>query len=229
MKTLLTLGALAASASAISSTLNINNWYVLGSPCHFFQVNSLTAFSQVRLRRLRLPIRQRRLQPGAAPYTIKAGNGATSVSDFQYNVNPSGGSSIKIAKDQSFGKILQFEYTVATDAFYWDLSDLDGAAASVTGSPFADQNVKVSPTGNGSGQNSCTQLKCPANQVCAGAYQKWDDNDTRSCPLETGIMWLDLCEPAAKFAQKREELLSADYEPEPGHRHRRSHARAFQA
>jgi hypothetical protein len=76
---------------------------------------------------------------------------------------------------------------------------LDGAGSGLVGTPFAQDNVKISPTGAGTGSGTCVTLKCEAGKVCKDAYQKPDQTATRSCPLNTGTMWIDLCEPGAKF------------------------------
>ncbi|KAJ3136781.1 hypothetical protein HK100_001285 [Physocladia obscura] len=117
-----------------------------------------------------------------------------SITNFPW-IADSEGTSVKISKSGVSG-ILQFEYTLS-DNLYWDLSDLDGSGPGLVGTPFSGDNVKVSPTGNGSGSGTCVQLKCPAGQLCVDAYQNPDDSDTRACPTNTGVMWLDLCETAA--------------------------------
>lgn len=110
------------------------------------------------------------------------------------------GTSVKIARDASFRNgMLQFEYTIPNDGIYWDLSDLDGHTAGMTGSPFFHDNVKVSPTGAGRGQGTCLQIRCPAGKVCHDAYQRPNDVKTRFCPKNTGDMWIDLCQPTPQF------------------------------
>ncbi len=118
------------------------------------------------------------------------------------------GTSVKISKgDAGFGSgILQFEYT-KNDALWWDLSDLDGRGPSLVGTPFRGDNVKVSPTGNGSGQNTCLKIRCQAGQVCLDSYQHPPDHNTKWCPGNTGDMWLDLCQPTDQFNNKREAVL----------------------
>ncbi|RAL58775.1 hypothetical protein DID88_009189 [Monilinia fructigena] len=75
------------------------------------------------------------------------------------------------------------------------------------GTPFMNDNVKVSPTGTGSGSGTCVKLKCPAGALCKDAYNTPDQEATRSCPLSTGTMWLDLCEPAGGFNRKGQLAL----------------------
>lgn len=136
-------------------------------------------------------------QPGAAPFTIPGGRNTLAfplIADGQ-------GTSIKISNGNNPG-VLQYEYTVS-DTLFWDISDIDGAGAASAGSPFFNQNVKVTPTGNGVGQGTCTQLKCPAGQICADAYNAPDETKTRACPADTGDQWLDLCEPDPWFGNKR--------------------------
>lgn len=105
---------------------------------------------------------------------------------------------MKISKVASFDQgILQFEYTVDQDedpGIYWDLSNLDGAGSGLVGTPFANDNVKISTTGDGSNVNSCNKIRCPAGQVCDGAFLAYnDDAKVHWCPSDTGVMWVDLC------------------------------------
>jgi hypothetical protein len=107
------------------------------------------------------------------------------------------GISVKIARGDSPGGVLQLEYSL-TDHFYWDLSDLDGGGAGVVVSPFRDKNVVVTPTGHGAneGENKCYTLACPAGLTCQEAYQFPEQSATRTCPADTGDLVLDLCLPA---------------------------------
>jgi hypothetical protein len=110
------------------------------------------------------------------------------------------GTSLKIGRDSSpQAPILQFEYT-ASDNLYFDLSNIDGAGPARTGSPFYWENVKLSPTGNGEGQGTCVKIRCRSGQVCVNAYQAPEDPNTKACPLSTGDMWLDLCQPDPQFS-----------------------------
>jgi hypothetical protein len=68
---------------------------------------------------------------------------------------------------------------VAGATLFWDLSDLDGAGAGVTGTPFAADNVRVSPSGAGLGTGTCNVIKCAANAICQDAYQHPDDTATK--------------------------------------------------
>jgi hypothetical protein len=72
---------------------------------------------------------------GGTPWKINAGNGQSSVLNLGWFNNV--GTSVKISKDAAFDAgILQFEYTLASDGLYWDLSDLDGAGGGLVGTPF---------------------------------------------------------------------------------------------
>jgi hypothetical protein len=62
---------------------------------------------------------------------------------------------------------------------FWDLSDLDGNGAALVGTPFAKDNVMITPVGEGTGVGTCVTLGCPAGQICLDAYQQPDDSDTR--------------------------------------------------
>jgi hypothetical protein len=99
---------------------------------------------------------------------------------------------------------------MGSGGLYWDLSNLDGAGAGLVGTPFAADNVKVSPTGNGAGAGTCLQIRCKANTVCLDAYQTPDDPKTRWCPANVGNFWIDLCQPLAGFNSKR-GLLAVDF------------------
>lgn len=68
---------------------------------------------------------------------------------------------------------------MAGATLFWDLSDLDGAGAGVTGTPFAADNVRVSPSGAGLGTGTCNVIKCAANAICQDAYQHPDDTATK--------------------------------------------------
>jgi hypothetical protein len=133
---------------------------------------------------------------------IPAGNGQSSMSNLGW-IADGAGTSVKIAKDSSFSGVLQFEYAAGSGGVYWDLSDLDGAGAGLVGTPFAQDNVKVSPTGNGEGTGTCLKIRCSAGQVCLDSYQHPDDVNTRYCPGDTGDMFLDLCQPTDGFNNKR--------------------------
>ncbi|KAK4210523.1 hypothetical protein QBC37DRAFT_239825, partial [Rhypophila decipiens] len=115
------------------------------------------------------------------------------------------GSSVKISRgDRSFRSgVLQFEYNV-DGGVWWDLSDLDGRGSGLVGTPFRNANVKISPTGAGEGQGTCVKIRCPAGQVCLDSYQHPDDPNTKWCPLNTGPIWLDLCQPSPHFNNRRD-------------------------
>jgi len=76
--------------------------------------------------------------------------------------------------------ILQFEYTL-TDKIWIDLSNIDGTNNAVSGSPFGDENVQVTESGDGANQDACQQIVCAkrppgAPVFCPEAYNKSDDN-----------------------------------------------------
>ncbi|MCJ1444977.1 MAG: hypothetical protein MMC23_005481 [Stictis urceolatum] len=180
-------------ASTVSAGLNVNNWCT--SDVFIYQSNNGGCDSG--------PNGICSDQPGAAPFQITAGNGQSSLLDLGW-INNGEGTSVKIAKDSSFGNgILQFEYTFGSGGLYWDLSDLDGGGAGLVGTPFASDNVKVSPTGDGEGTGTCVKIRCPANQVCVDAYQTPDDVNTRFCPADTGDMYVDLCQDDSGFNSKK--------------------------
>ncbi|KAK3313254.1 hypothetical protein B0H66DRAFT_389196 [Apodospora peruviana] len=150
------------------------------------------------------------LRDGGKPIAIAGGNGKGSERRIEYNRGGCG-TSIKISKgDSSFRSgILQFEYNWPADGMYWDLSDLDGKGNGLVGTPFRNDNVKVSPTGAGEGQGTCLKIRCPAGKVCLDSYQHPADPNTRYCPANTGDMWLDLCQPNGGFNNKRETIAPA--------------------
>ncbi|KAK3937133.1 hypothetical protein QBC46DRAFT_417090 [Diplogelasinospora grovesii] len=195
----LTLAALASTATA---SLKINNW--CSETVYIYQSNNGLCDSG--------PNAICSGSPGAAPYVIPAGSGqSSSVIDLGWIKNGHG-TAVKMSKgDASFRSgILQYEYTWAPgDGLYWDLSDLDGSGPGLVGTPFAHDNVKIGPTGAGEGQGTCVKIRCAAGQLCRNAYQTPDDSDTRWCPLDTGDMWIDLCQPTPAFNNKREVKFSA--------------------
>ena len=73
--------------------------------------------------------------------------------------------------------VLQFEYTLS-DNLYWDLSDIDGSAPKVVGSPFYNENVKLTPTGDGAGVSPCMAIVCPPGTLCQEAYNESDNSVT---------------------------------------------------
>lgn len=140
------------------------------------------------------------ISEGSQPWTISPGTGQ-SILGLDY-ITDGIGTSVKISKDDVADGILQFEYNVVQGEYgglYWDLSDLDGSGGGLVGTPFRDQNVKVSPTGNGSGTGTCVTIRCEANKTCYDSYQHPDDPNTKFCPLDTGDIWLDLCQPYDQF------------------------------
>lgn len=158
-------------------------------------------------------------KPGASPIRIPAGKGKGSVHNLNW-VSNGKGTSVKISKAKNFASgILQFEYTMSSAGLYWDLSNLDGKGSGLVGTPFANDNVKVSPTGAGLGSGTCNKIRCKAGQVCQDAYQHPDDVATKFCPANTGAMWIDLCEPTSGFNSKRSI----------GARHRAKHAKRMAA
>jgi hypothetical protein len=149
------------------------------------------------------------INQGAPPYYLSPGNGQSIL-----NHGWDGESvSLKIGKDGVNG-VLQFEYSQTFGEWggiWWDLSDLDGSGAGLVGTPFANDHVGVTPTGNGSGQGTCVNIRCEAGRVCLDSYQTPDDPNTKYCPLDTGDMWLDLCMPPDLFYQFQMQVLDEKY------------------
>ncbi|KAH8882674.1 hypothetical protein GQ53DRAFT_772320 [Thozetella sp. PMI_491] len=187
MFTKITAPAILALASVASATLNINNW------CN-------------------VPVYIRQANPGvggAGHWNCDAG--PDGVCGHYAQINPGQilnlpwiangqGTSVKVSKnDPGFNSgIIQLEYT-KNDALWWDLSNLDGRGPGLVGTPFGNDNVKVTPTGNGHAAGTCTLIRCYAGTLCRDAYQTPTDSATRWCPGDTGDMWLDLCEPTQYF------------------------------
>lgn len=142
---------------------------------------------------------------GSAPYSLKTGV----TQELRYDTDGQG-TSVKIAKKGVSG-FLQFEYTVS-NGLWWDLSDLDGRGAGLVGTPFAKDNVKVTPTGKGAGTNTCVVIRCKAGKVCLDSYQHPDDPNTKFCPSGTGHVYVDLCMANDKMNSKRE--IPQDYQVE---------------
>ncbi|KAK5661793.1 hypothetical protein OQA88_9895 [Cercophora sp. LCS_1] len=179
---------LATTASA--GTLNFNNWCSV--PVYIYRSSGGTCNQG--------PNGICQGKPGAAPYVLPSGT----ITRLDW-VRDSG-TSLKISKnDASFNSgLLQFEYTWASNSgIFWDLSDLDGRGPGLVGTPFRNDNVKISPTGNGSGQGTCVKIRCGAGKVCLDSYQHPDDPNTRWCPLDTGDMWVDLCQPEREFNTRK--------------------------
>jgi hypothetical protein len=112
--------------------------------------------------------------------TIPANGGQYSE---QWKTNPNGGGvSIKLASDPQQDDVLQFEYTVAPDTIFWDLSCINMES----GNLFTDSGFAVQPTDETS---SCPKAICAAgDSACSAAYlQPTDDHATHGCPLDTGL------------------------------------------
>lgn len=177
--------ALAALAPGALAALNVNNWCDVAvsfvsthsDGCETGADGGCTA-------------------DGSEPWRLEPGTGE-SIATVEY-IEDGVGASIKISKDDVPDGVLQFEYNVS-DFLYYDLSDLDGNGGGLVGTPFADQNVKVTPTGNGALIDHCIEIRCTANEVCLGSYQDPNDVNTNTCPLDTGDLWLDLCMPPDIF------------------------------
>ncbi|KXJ93631.1 hypothetical protein Micbo1qcDRAFT_172543 [Microdochium bolleyi] len=76
------------------------------------------------------------------------------------------GTAIKISKHGIGPGILQFEYTLAADGLYWDMSDLDGTGDGLVCTPFGADNGRVVPTGSGAGAGTCVEIRCAVDEVC---------------------------------------------------------------
>ncbi|KAK0386146.1 hypothetical protein NLU13_5983 [Sarocladium strictum] len=142
------------------------------------------------------------INEGHPPWYLAPGNG-DSILNHAWDGDAV---SLKIGKDGVPDGVLQFEYTQSFGEWggiWWDLSDLDGSGGGLVGTPFANDNVGVTPTGNGSGQGTCVNIRCEAGRVCLDSYQQPDDPNTKYCPLDTGDMWLDLCMPPDLFYQSQ--------------------------
>lgn len=181
--------AMAALAPGALANLMINNWCGVGASVVQSHAASCDYGTDGRC-----------ITDGSVPWYIPAGTGQ-SILNLGYDTDGVG-TSVKISKDGVASGILQFEYTVAAGVYgglYWDLSDIDGSAPGLAGTPFANDNVGVSPTGNGVGVGTCVAIRCAAGTVCLDSYQVPDDPNTRTCPVDTGDMWLDLCMPQDLF------------------------------
>ncbi|KAK1753032.1 hypothetical protein QBC47DRAFT_462710 [Echria macrotheca] len=169
--TLLAAGILATCLTGIATaSINIHNW--CPAPVYIYRSSSGSC-----------NLGENNICQGVAgsiPWTIPSGT----VRRFDWIKDS--GTAIKISRDPAWGSgILQFE----------DISDLDGRGPGLLGSPFRDDNVKITPTGPGSGSGTCVQVRCPAGSVCRDAYQQPDDLKTNFCPDDVGDMWIDLCHP----------------------------------
>ncbi|CAG8950079.1 hypothetical protein HYFRA_00008312 [Hymenoscyphus fraxineus] len=136
------------------------------------------------------------------PFVVKAG----ATYNLPMFTDKNSATSVKIAREQNMGKVTQFEYTPTDNTMFWDLSDIDGAGAARTGSPFKEANLKVSPVGKDLGAGTCKAIKCKKNEVCKDAYQFPDQTATHSCPMSTTTFTLDICVPDAQFTRREVEV-----------------------
>ncbi|KFH48422.1 hypothetical protein ACRE_006710 [Hapsidospora chrysogenum ATCC 11550] len=186
--------ALAALAPGALARLMINNW--CGNSVSIVKSHAASCdFGQDG----------KCISDGGRPWVIPPGSG-NSILGLDY-IADGVGASVKIAKDGGPAGVLQFEYNVVNGGnyggLYWDLSDLDGSGPGLVGTPFFHDNVKVTPTGKGSGTGTCVIIRCTAGQVCLDSYQHPDDPNTKHCPVDTGDLWLDLCMPRDLFDARR--------------------------
>lgn len=86
------------------------------------------------------------------------------------------GTSMKIAKNNDFSQVLQFEYTVS-DQIYWDISLLNGGVDGTVGTPFVNENISMGPITTGDG--TCAFVGCIGSLPCKDAYNSPFDDDTR--------------------------------------------------
>jgi hypothetical protein len=87
--------------------------------------------------------------------------------------------SIKINLGPPSAAILQFEYSLWSNDLFYDLSDIDGTAPGIVGSPFYNENVKLTPTGNNAGVDVCVEIVCPMGSLCEEAYNESADVATK--------------------------------------------------
>lgn len=224
--------ALAALAPGVLANLLINNWCGAGVSVVQNHNAGCDFGSDGRC-----------ITDGSSPWFIAPGSGQ-SILNLAY-ITDGIGTSVKISKDGVASGILQFEYSLAYGEFgglYWDLSDLDGSGAGLVGTPFANDNVKVSPTGNGAETGTCVKIRCEAGRTCLDSYQHPDDPNTKTCPVDTGDLYLDLCIPYDQLISRAggstNETATADVatrsHQERRHAHHashqaRGHGRSFQA
>ena len=113
-------------------------------------------------------------------HTLNA-NGGTYSEDWQ--APPGGGGvSIKMATKPDQSDVLQFEYTMASDTIYWDLSAINMG----TDSEFVKFGFAVVPSHPG---GDCPSAICKAGDVnCGAAYiTPTDDHATHGCPIDTSF------------------------------------------
>lgn len=114
-------------------------------------------------------------------HTLNA-NGGSYSEDWQ---TPSGGGgvSIKLATQPDQSDVLQFEYTVASDTIFWDLSSINMGKES----EFVKFGFAVEPSHPG---GSCPSAICKAGDVnCGAAYiTPTDDHATHGCPIDTSFV-----------------------------------------
>ncbi|KAL4932948.1 putative antigenic thaumatin domain protein [Aspergillus undulatus] len=91
-----------------------------------------------------------------------------------WRTNPSGGGiSIKLGCSEDLSNVLQYEYTMAGEMLFWDMSSIDLKPESplIT----AGFNVRID-------DSSCDTVTCaPGDVNCSESYQFPNDHNTRAC------------------------------------------------
>jgi len=183
----LTTGALLLGAiSSAQAALEIHNWYVnskslsfhvvliplrCGKPVYIWQSNNGSCDFGPAHETLQHDAFGTPFCPIAIPWAVAPGQ--TQSLDWISNKY---GTSVKISYSPIDNNgILQYEYTAGGDTFYWDVSNLDGLGANLVGTPFANDNVKITPVPGQVGNPDCQEITCAAGQTCLDAYQHpWD-------------------------------------------------------
>ncbi|KAL2868084.1 putative antigenic thaumatin domain protein [Aspergillus lucknowensis] len=98
--------------------------------------------------------------------------GQTYLENWQINPN-GGGISIKLGCSEDGASVLQFEYTVAGDLLFWDMSSIDLHPDS----PLIAAGFAVTID-----DATCQTVTCaPGDVNCSESYQFPDDHNTRAC------------------------------------------------
>lgn len=105
----------------------------------------------------------------------------------RWRINPEGGGvSIKVSTEPDISNVVQYEYTVAGDKIFWDLSLIDLNLFAIVGNILPALGFQVTSPGS-----SCVSAVCPAGIIqCPAAYlYPKDDLSTHGCPIDTDMVF----------------------------------------
>lgn len=104
-----------------------------------------------------------------------------------WRINPDGGGvSIKVSTVPDISNVVQYEYTVAGDTIFWDLSLINMNLLAIVGNILPALGFQVT-----SPESSCMSVVCQAGIIqCPAAYLfPSDDHATHGCPVNTNMVF----------------------------------------